>query len=40
MTISNEMLTSDLTFVEVIEAVKSMHPDKASGPDGLNPVFI
>lgn len=34
------MLTMDLTFSEFTQAVKSMHPDKASGPDGLNPAFF
>lgn len=36
----NEMLVANLTFEEFTEAVKSMHPDKASGPNGLNPVFF
>lgn len=36
----NEMLTAELTFTEFIQAVKIMHPDKASGPDGLNPAFF
>lgn len=36
-TSQNEMLTADLTFAEFTKAVKDMHPDKASGPDGLNP---
>lgn len=36
----NEMLTADLTFTEFSQAVKSMHPDKASGPDELNPAFF
>ncbi|XP_074375304.1 uncharacterized protein LOC141717092 [Apium graveolens] len=36
----NEMLTANLTFEEFSEAVKSMHPDKASAPDGLNPAFF
>lgn len=36
----NNMLTANLTFTEFTEAVKSMHPDKASGPDGLNPAFF
>lgn len=36
----NEMLTSELSFEEFTAAVKSMHPDKASGPDGLNSAFF
>lgn len=36
----NEMLTTDMTFNKFTQAVKSMHPDKASGPDGLNPAFF
>lgn len=36
----NEMLVSDLTFEEFTKAVKQIHPDKASGPDGLNPAFF
>lgn len=36
----NNMLTADLSFEEFTEATKSMHPDKASGPDGLNPAFF
>lgn len=36
----NSSLTEDLTFAEFTQAVKSMHPDKASGPDGLNPTFF
>lgn len=34
------MLTEELTFKEFSIAVKQMHPDKASGPDGLNPTFF
>lgn len=34
------MLTAEVTFEEFIKAVKQMHPDKASGPDGLNPAFF
>lgn len=33
----NDMLTAELEFEEFSEAVKCMHLDKASGPDGLNP---
>lgn len=36
----NDMLTATLSFEEFTAAVKSMHPDKASGPDGLNPAFF
>ncbi|XP_074374427.1 uncharacterized protein LOC141714831 [Apium graveolens] len=36
----NNQLTEDLSFEEFTEAIKSMHPDKASGPDGLNPTFF
>lgn len=36
----NSMLTASLTFEEFSEAVKGMHPDKTSGPDGLNPAFF
>ncbi|KAL8121850.1 hypothetical protein AgCh_018547 [Apium graveolens] len=36
----NEMLTAELDFEEFTEAVKYMHPDEASGPDGLNPTFF
>lgn len=36
----NNMLTASLTFQEFTNAVRSMHPDKASGPDGLNPAFF
>lgn len=38
--IQNEELTAELSFKEFSQAVKSMHPDKASGPDGLNPAFF
>lgn len=33
----NDMLVVKLSFEEFTEIVKSMHPDKASGPDELNP---
>lgn len=36
----NRWLVADLTFKEFTTAVKQMHPDKASGPDGLNPAFF
>lgn len=35
----NKALMEKLTFADFTEAFKSMHPDKASGPDGLNPAF-
>lgn len=30
----------DITFEEIKEAVFSMHPEKAPGPDGFNPMFF
>lgn len=36
----NAILTANLEFEEFTEAIKSMHPDKASGPNGLNPAFF
>ena len=36
----NDKLVSRITFDEFSLAVKQMHPDKASGPDGLNPAFF
>ncbi|KAL8097405.1 hypothetical protein AgCh_030509 [Apium graveolens] len=36
----NEELIAELTYEEFSTAVKQMHPDKASGPDGLNPAFF
>lgn len=36
----NEMLIEYLTFEEFTEAVRNMHPDKTSGPNGLNPTFF
>lgn len=36
----NQALMEDITFEEFTRAVKQMHPDKASGPDGLNPAFF
>ncbi|XP_074327890.1 uncharacterized protein LOC141665806 [Apium graveolens] len=36
----NQMLVADLTFQEFTTAVKQMHPDKSSGPIGLNPAFF
>lgn len=35
----NRELVAELTFEEFSNAIKQMHPDKASGPDGLNPAF-
>ncbi|XP_074346129.1 uncharacterized protein LOC141684888 [Apium graveolens] len=40
MDAQNDMLTANLTFKEFTEAVRSMHPDKASGSDGLNRAFF
>lgn len=36
----NEALLAEVTPEEVKEAIFSMHPDKAPGPDGLNPGFF
>lgn len=33
----NASLVAELSFEEFEDAVKQMHPDKASGPDGLSP---
>lgn len=33
-------LTAEISFEEFTAAVKQMHHDKASGPDGLNSVFF
>lgn len=38
--VQNILLTQELTFEEFTVAVNQMHPDKASGPDGLNPAFF
>ncbi|XP_074347218.1 uncharacterized protein LOC141686055 [Apium graveolens] len=38
-TSQNADLVAELTFDEFTAAVKQMHPDKASRPDGLNPAF-
>lgn len=35
----NLKLIADISFEEFTEAMKQMHPDKVSDPDGLNPVF-
>ncbi|KAL8117764.1 hypothetical protein AgCh_015597 [Apium graveolens] len=34
------MLTAEFSFEEFTLAIKQMHPDKASGPDVLNPAFF
>lgn len=36
----NVALVAKINFSEYIAAVKQMHPDKVSGPDGLNPAFF
>lgn len=36
----NAELLMEITSAEVKEAVFAMHPDKACGPDGLNPAFF
>lgn len=36
----NEELLREVSHGEVKEAVFAMHPDKACGPDGLNPAFF
>lgn len=36
----NRSLVADISFEEFSLAIKQMHPDKASGPDGLNPAFF
>lgn len=35
----NEELMKEVTNVEVKDVFFAMHPDKACGPDGLNPAF-
>lgn len=35
----NNKLIAEVTLEEFTVAIKQMHPDKASGPDGLNPAF-
>lgn len=35
----NQILVEEVSFDEFTEAIHQMHPDKASGPDGLNPAF-
>lgn len=39
-TAQNTKLTTEFSFEEFTTVVKQMHPDKASGPDGLNPAFF
>ena len=36
----NLALTEEFTFEEFTIALKQMHPNKAGGPDGLNPAFF
>lgn len=36
----NTTLVANITFEEFTVAIKQMHPDKASGPNGLNPTFF
>lgn len=38
--IQNMKLTEEVSYEDFSVAVKQMHPDKASGPDGLNPAFF
>lgn len=38
--IDNENLMAKVSYEEVKHATFSMHPDKASGPDGVNPAFF
>lgn len=38
--IQNHCLVAELSFAEFTKAVRQMHPDKASGLDGLNPGFF
>lgn len=35
----NNVLIAEVTFEEFSIAMNQMHPDKVSGPDGLNPTF-
>lgn len=35
----NKHLMEEMTFEEFTVAINQMHPDKSSGPDGLNPAF-
>lgn len=36
----NDILAKPFTVEEMIQALKQMHPDKAPGPDGMNPSFF
>lgn len=36
----NTKLTAELSFKEFTDTIKLMHPDTASGLDGLNPTFF
>lgn len=36
----NVKLTEKVSYENFTEAIKQMHPDKASGPNGLNPAFF
>ena len=36
----NMELVKPFSALEIIEAVKAMHPDKSPGPDGFNPGFF
>ncbi|KAL8095122.1 hypothetical protein AgCh_036543 [Apium graveolens] len=36
----NRKLTEEFSFEKFTFAIKQMHPNKASGPDGLNPAFF
>ena len=36
----NQFLLRSFQIQEVEEAIFSMHPDKAPGPDGMNPAFF
>lgn len=36
----NMKLTEEFSFEEFTMAIKQMHLDKVSGPDGLNPAFF
>lgn len=38
--VQNSKLTEEFSYEEFTIAIKQMHPDKASGPDGLNPAFF